>query len=216
MRTHRIVTGALLALLLAVGAARPAAGHEEISPAEVPTGKAVFLTLLAANETRSALTRITVTAPTGVEFGAATRQPAGWTAERSPTAITWTGGTLAPGTFEQWGFEVEAIDQPGPLRFRVASGYAGGGSDTHSVEIVAVAPGPSGTTVPSPVTTVTTTPAEAPDTTEPVTTNADADSSSRETAALALAGVALVLALVALAAALRGGRRAGPAEARDW
>lgn len=215
MRTQRIATGALLALLLAVGPARPAAAHEEISPAQIPTGRAAFLTLLAANETRSALTRITVTAPAGVELGAATRQPAGWTAERSSTAVTWTGGSLAPGTFEQWGFELEAVDQPGPLRFRVASAYAGGGTDTHSVEIAAVAPGATGTTDPSPVTTATTA-AAGPDATEPAAAATDEDSTGRENLALALAGVALVLALLALVAAVRSGRREGSAEARDW
>lgn len=60
--------------------------HEEISPTTIPTGRANFVTLLAANGESTALTKLTLTAPDGVTFGDATRQSAGWTAEKSKTA----------------------------------------------------------------------------------------------------------------------------------
>ena len=213
----RAAVGAALALALVLQAV-PASAHEEISPVTVPTGKAVFLTLLAANETRSALNRITLTAPSGVEYGGATRQPAGWTGQRSGTTVTWSGGSLAPGAFEEWGFEIEAVDQPGPLRFRVASAYASGGTDTHTVVIDVVAAGTTPTTTSAPTVTVGTAPEDTADTTaapEAAAPESDSDSSGMENVAVGLAGVAVVLALVALVAAVRGGRnRAG--EARDW
>jgi hypothetical protein len=214
---HKPLFAAALAMAAVVATAVPAAAHEEISPSTIPTGRPVFLTLLSANEARSAVTQIRIAAPAGAEFGAATRQPSGWTAERSATTITWSGGSLAPGAFEEWGFELEPVGQPGSLRFRVTSTLASGGTDTHSVDVTAAAAGATPTSVaPAASDAVTTTVAPSSPTTaaEVAATPTEADSDSRANIALALGGVAVVLALVALVAALRGGR-ATP-EARDW
>ena len=219
------IAGALLTMTLVLAAA-PAWAHEEIAPATVATGQPTFMTLLSANETRSALNKLTLTAPSGVTLGAATRQPEGWTAEKSERAITWTGGSVAPGSFEEWGFEIEPVDQPGELRFRVASAFASGSTDTHTVIVTAGAGGASSPATSEPTVTVGTAPEGEDDTTTssdaaaaPASSGDGSDSSGRANVAMGLAGAALLLSLVALVAALRSARgHGGPTapEARDW
>ena len=214
-----LIASALAAVLALIGG--PAWGHEEMSPTSIPTGRPNFVTLLAANEASSALNRLTLTAPDGVTFGDATRQPSGWTAEKSDKAITWTEGSLAPGAFDEWGVEVNALNQPGALRFRVASGFASGSTDNHTVEITAVAAGTAPTTA-APAATVTT--GKTSDSTTATTAAAagvpDDDGSSadsRANLALVLGALALALSLIALASALRSrGRPDGPEEAKTW
>lgn len=217
MRMRKSLAGALLALALALTAG-PAWGHEEMSPATIPTGTANFVMLQVANEARGEMSRLTLTAPENVNFGDATRQPAGWTADKSEKVITWTGGALAPGAFDAWGVELEAVDQPGPLRFRVASSSGGGSPSASTVEIAAVAPGAAPTTA-APAVTVTA--AETAGSTTTVATAAagpatdsDGGGSSRANLALVVGALALALSLVALAAALRG--RGGVEEAKTW
>jgi len=123
--------------VLALGAAAPAWAHEEINPSSVPTGKPVFFTLSAANEKQVNLTKMTLTAPQGLAFGAATREPAGWTANKTDTVVTWTGGAVKPDQFETWGFEIEGADQPGTLTYKVTLGYADGSTDDVQVPITA-------------------------------------------------------------------------------
>ena len=196
--------------------------HSEITPTTLPTGRPNFVTLLAANEAKSALTKMTLTAPEGVTFGAATRQPAGWTAEKSKTAITWTGGSLAPGAFDEWGVEVDALNQPGQLRFRVANAFASGAPDNHTVEIAAVAPGPGAPPTAAPAVTVTTgAPSESTTATTATAAAApDDDGSSgdsRANLALVVGALALALSLVSLASALRSrGKPDEAPEAKTW
>src|SRR5919199_6361891 len=121
----RALAGMAAATVL-LGLATPALAHEEIDPATIPTGKPVFLTLKAANEKGVDLTRVTLRAPAGIPFGETTRQPPGWAADRSDTAITWSGGRVAPRGFEEWGFEIDGAGQAGPLRFELETGFADG------------------------------------------------------------------------------------------
>ena len=80
--------------------------------------------ILSANEKQVDLTKMTLTAPQGLAFGAATREPAGWTANKTDTVITWSGGAVKPDRFETWGFEIEGADQPGTLTYKATLGYA--------------------------------------------------------------------------------------------
>ena len=222
MRFRKWLTAAALAVAV-IFTGGPAWGHSEMRPTNIPTARPNFVTVLAANESSSALTRLTLTAPDGVTFGAATRQPAGWTAQKSKTSIIWSGGSLAPGTFDEWGVEVDALDQPGTLRFRVANVFASSPADTHTVEITAVAPGTTPTTG-APAVTVTTAPtsdsttattgtAAAPGTSDDDKSSAD----SRANLALVFGALALALSLVALASALRSrGRPDEVQEAKTW
>lgn len=197
-----------------------AGAHEEISPATVPTGRPVFLTVSAANERRVDLTKLTLTAPQGLTFGGTTREPSGWTAARTADVITWTGGAVPPGRFEQWGFELEAIDQPGTPAFRVSAEFADGFADTHQVVLTVAAD--TGTAAP-PATTAPATTVQAPVTTAataaaPTTAAHDDDGDGEGTLAtvsLVVALAALVLSVVAMARG-RKGSPAPAAEEQDW
>ncbi|MCU1448088.1 MAG: hypothetical protein JWP02_258, partial [Acidimicrobiales bacterium] len=97
-----IVVLAAVAAVMAV--ATPAWAHEEINPKQFPTGQPTFFMLSAANEQTADLTKVTLTAPKGVAFGATTHEPQGWTVNRTDAVITWNGGAVKPDTFEQWGY----------------------------------------------------------------------------------------------------------------
>lgn len=200
-----LVAAAVLVVAM-LATAGPAWAHQEISPTSFPTGEPAFLTLTVANERTADLTSVTLTAPAGATFGPATRPVPGWTAERSPTEITWSGGSLAPGTFEHWGFEVNAVAQPGPLPYAVSFGYADGASGEAEVEVTAVAAGtePVAPTTPTPTTAAPTTTATA----SPPPAGAEGDDNGLATAALVVGIGAAALALVAIVVAAR---RRGPA-----
>jgi len=180
------------------------------------TGRPTFLVLSTANEQKADLTKIVLTAPTGLTLGGTTREPVGWTAQRAGSNLTWSAAANAgaqPDHFDQWGFEVEGADQPGAFTFKVALGYADGKTDQVDVPVTVVA----GDTAPS--TSATTSP--------PVITPLMYPSQGRANTALAVGAVAAVLSLIALALAMR--RRSatgtdqpsGPADddatgAQDW
>jgi len=210
---------ALVATALALAGAAPAWAHQEISPASVAVGRPALLMLSAANEKRVDLTSVTLTPPSGQQFGHATRDPAGWTAALTRTRIQWTGGAVRPDRFEHFGFEVEPIGQPGDLTFRVAVGYADGTtaeSDVPLRAVVADGAPPATTVAPAPATTA---PAGGePAGAAPAPVAADDAGSGRGVATLAL-----VVALAALAASVaglaRGRRPAQPAasgQGQDW
>jgi uncharacterized protein YcnI len=200
-----VVFLAVLAAVLA--AAVPAFAHEEINPKQFPTGQPTFFTLSAANEQKADLTKITITAPKGVNFGATTHEAQGWTVDRADTLITWSGGAVKPDHFEQWGYEIDSADQPGTLTYKVTLGFADGKSDDVNVQTTAVAG--SGTTA-TPATTA-------------AKSGAGNSARSRANIAIGLGAVALVAALIALglAARKRGNgtaalATAGGGQKQDW
>jgi hypothetical protein len=195
---RRLVLGGLIVGAAILGLVGPAAAHEEINPSTFPTAKPVFFTLDVANETRADLVKVTLNAPSGVGFGATTKDPSGWTVNRTDQVITWSGGSVKPDRFEQWGFEIEGADQPGTLTYKATLGYADGKTGDVSIDVNAVASVGSGSA------------------------GAGAGSNSRANAALGAGIVALVLALAGLAMGARRGRPqpATPgtdaAKAADW
>ncbi|MEA2825609.1 MAG: hypothetical protein QOG43_48 [Actinomycetota bacterium] len=201
--------------------AAPAWAHEEINPSTIPTGTPTFLTLNAANEKTVNLTQITLTAPSDLAFGTATKSPPGWTANRTDEVITWSGGAVAPEAFEQWGFEIEGADQPGSLTYKVTLGFADGSHDDVDVAITATAAGSGGAPVTEPATPGTGTPPA----TEPPTTAAGGPTVSVKSGdgnsggAYALGAAALALSVVAL---VRSRRKGSPSPAdtptggKDW
>lgn len=175
---RRIAVGVLVgACVLLQGA--PAFAHEEINPSTFPTGKPVFFTLSAANEANADLVKLTVAAPAGVAFGATTKEPPGWTVNRTDQLVTWSGGAVKPDHFDQWGFEIEGADQPGTLTYKLTLSYADGSSDPVSVDISAVSAAATGGTAKT------------------------TGSNSRANAALAVGIVGVLLGLVAVAMSRR-------------
>lgn len=218
-------TAALAVALLVTAGAAPAWAHQEISPASVPVGRPAFLMLSAANEKRVDLTSVTMTPPSGQQFGHATRDPAGWTASLTHTRIAWTGGAIRPDRFEQFGFDVEPIGQPGALAFHVVLGYADGTTSESDVPVTAVVAGDQ-PTVSAPATTVAADPSTTvPDSVAPAPVAAsdggDSDSGS------GVATLALIVGIAALATSVIGlvrGRdrsptpaaRAAEGKGQDW
>lgn len=207
---RRVLCVAAVTAVLVAGAA-PAWAHEEITPSSFPAGKPTFLTLRAANERDADLTKVTLTAPAGVDFGEATRVPMGWTANATPRTITWTGGTLKHANFDEWGYEIEGADQPGTLTYKVTLGYADGSSQDVDVAVTAVAAGTSSAVTTAVATTTATT---------------EAKSSGGETArqraniALGLGILAVILSVIGIA---MGARRrnadttvAAGGDKQDW
>jgi hypothetical protein len=193
---RRFVVLTALAVVLAAG---PAWAHEEINPSTFTVGKPTFLSITAANEKQVRLTKLTLTAPAGLNFGETVRNPAGWTSTRTDTVITWTGGTVDPDRFESFGFEIEGADQPGSLSYKATLGYADGSNDDVTVSVTAVAAGSTSSG-----------------------SDPGGSGSGRANAALGLAVVALALSVAALALGRRGGTaKPAPAGAaagaeQDW
>ncbi|HVW30982.1 MAG TPA: hypothetical protein VHL53_00460 [Acidimicrobiia bacterium] len=194
---------AVAAVVLGAG---PALAHEEINPKTFPTGQPTYLTLNAANEEAVALTKVVLHAPAGVGFGENTRSPAGWTVNRTDDTITWSGGTIKPSTFEQFGYEIEGADQPGTLAYKITLAFADGKTDDVEVDVTATAPTGPGSATTGP--TVTT--GAAPATTAPPGEKSGSSDSSSGTAKAALA-IAIIALIVAAGALAVGGRRRGPA-----
>jgi uncharacterized protein YcnI len=216
-----VVILAAFAAVLAMAA--PAFAHEEINPKQFPTGTPTFFTLSAANEKKVNLTKITITAPKGVSFGATTRSPAGWTVDASDTVITWTGGAVKPDNFDQWGYEIDSADQPGTLTYKVTLGFGDGSSDDVNVQTTAVAPGTATTVAGG---GAVTTAATSGSTAATIEAKSDESSTARTRAniALVLGAVGLLAAIVALVLASRksGGAGtsapagAGGGQKQDW
>lgn len=195
----------LAVLAAALLAAAPAAAHEEIAPTSIVVGKAAFLTLSAANEKNVNLVGLSVAAPKGATFGDGVREPAGWKANVSEDTVSWDGGVLEPGHFEQWGVELEAVDQPGTLTFTFTLRFADGTTENSQVPLTVAAPAaatPPTTAAAAAASTPTTVGSSATSIAAAPTSSPDGDH-NRANLALVVAVAAGVLALAALAAAWR-------------
>jgi len=208
---------ATFVIAAAVLSAGSAGAHEEISPPSLVTGKPAFLTLAAANEKQVDLVSISLAAPTGAPFGGSTRQAPGWVVQRDQGSITWSGGSVKPEGFDEWGFEVEGADQPGQLQYKVTLGFAGGQTETSDVVVDAVAPGEP-TTSPTVGTAVTSAPAAGVSTSvgtpggaQEAVASTKSTGSGKANTALTVAIVSGIVAVAALALAAR--RRSTPSAA---
>ncbi|HZD74878.1 MAG TPA: hypothetical protein VE776_13515 [Actinomycetota bacterium] len=203
--TRRIASVLAGALLLLAATVQAALAHEEINPPTVETGKPHFLTMTVANEKEAPITKVAITIPEGAEVGESTHSPAGWKAAVSGSTVTWSSGSLAPGAFEQFGFEIEQPAQPGTLTFTVAM-TAGGDTEQAQVPLTVVAPGAAGQASAPSVTAGAQAAAAAG--------NSGDQSQGRATLALGVGVVGLLLGLVALGVALAR-RRSGAAAAGE-
>lgn len=195
----RRATIAALALVSGlVLVATPAWAHEEINPKVLPTGQPTFFTLSAANEKKSNLVKVVLTAPKGVPVGATTAEPPGWDVAKTDTALTWTataGGGVLPDHFAQWGFETDGADQPGTFTYTVELTYADGSHDPVTIPVTVTAAS-GATNVKGPA----------------------HPSQGRADAAIAIGLVALVLAVAAIAFGRRPRSASQPAreDGQDW
>jgi hypothetical protein len=120
--------------------AAPAFAHNEINPSTITVNKPTYLTLNAPNEGKADLVKVSITVPKGLPLGSLTRQPDGWTVEGDETTKTWSGGTVAPDEFAQFGFETDGAPQPGDFTVKVAETFSDGSTDGGDVVVSAAAP----------------------------------------------------------------------------
>ena len=134
-----IVTAAV-----ALALARPALAHVTVQPTEAPTGAFFRFVVRVPNERPNAdTTRVEVQFPDGLFF--VSFQPkAGWKRTvkmkelsepvelfgqeftEAVDTVTWSGGRVKPGEFEEFGFSARLPERPGSLRFPALQTYSNG------------------------------------------------------------------------------------------
>jgi uncharacterized protein YcnI len=163
MRSLKTLLGAAVLVLATAG---PAAAHVTVQPSEAAPGGYAKLAFRVPNEEEAAnTTKLVVQLPTNATFKSVSTKPLpGWTVTKTDTTITWEGGKIAPGEFQE--FEISVGPLPtdvDALEFKAVQTYddgdvvrwidspvAGGGEPEHpapTLKLVADATTP--TTAPS-------------------------------------------------------------------
>jgi uncharacterized protein YcnI len=137
---------ALLTIAAVVAVASPAWAHVTIEPSQAPKGTDAVLAFTVPNEMDNAdTTEVQVAFPTDHPIADALVQPtAGWTATVQMTkvqnpiktdsgsttdavqSVTWTGGAIKPGQFEQFKVSVGLPDDADSLEFKTLQTYSNG------------------------------------------------------------------------------------------
>jgi uncharacterized protein YcnI len=209
-----VVTGALLGLLLV--AASPAWAHITIEPSSAPKGSDAVLAFTVPNETEDAnTTQVVVVFPSDHPIAdASVEAVAGWTANvehaRSSkpiqtdtgqvneyvSQITWSGGSIPPGQFQEFKVAVGLPDDANSLTFKALQTYSDG---TIVRWIETTAPGGEEPEHPAPVLTLTSASTDnANATATQSSSSSDDDSNTLAIVAIIVGGVALIVGVVAL------------------
>jgi uncharacterized protein YcnI len=144
MRKLALALVAAAALVLAAG---PAHAHVTVNPSEAAQGGFATLTFKVPNESDTAsTTQLVVEIPTDPPITSVSVQPVpGWTAnvQRSPlpepvtseggdeiteavSSITWSGGAIEPGQFQQFPISVGPLPDSDQLVFKAVQTYSDG------------------------------------------------------------------------------------------
>lgn len=129
--------------LLICMTAAPAFAHMEIQPDEAPAGAFFKFAIRVPNERDVGNSKVSVTFPENLIF--VTFQPKeGWTRkvtmktldepieafgasiDEVVDTVTWTGGTINPGEFDEFYFSAKVPDEPGELEFTAEQTYDDG------------------------------------------------------------------------------------------
>ncbi|MCU1430660.1 MAG: hypothetical protein JWL83_4660 [Actinomycetia bacterium] len=208
---------------LAVALAGPASAHVTIEPPEAAKGSDAVLAFTVPNEMdNAATTQVVIAFPTDHPIADAFTEPIpGWTAkvERAKAAkpiktdngdvteyvsrITWSGGSIGPGQFQNFSVSVGLPTDTDSLVFKALQTYSNG-------QVVRWIETPVGGTEPDhPAPTLTLTAAGSSATPGVTTAPAASTTSSKSDSSKGLAVAALVVGIVALlvgAGALARGR----------
>jgi uncharacterized protein YcnI len=146
-RALRLVAAAALVAVVVVATAGPASAHVTVNPREAAKGGFAKLTFRVPNERDDAsTTSLAVRLPTDHPLASVSVRPTpGWTAkvERGPlptpvqtddgqvtdavSTITWSGGTIAPGEFQEFDISVGPLpDDADSLTFPAVQTYSSG------------------------------------------------------------------------------------------
>ena len=140
---RRLLVAAIASLVSLLGA-HAAFAHVTVQPNEAPAGAFFRFTVRVPNERDDAsTTKVVVTFPENLIF--ASFQPKeGWkrqvkmkTLDEPIEAfgaeidtvvdtVTWSGGTIKPGEFDEFGFSVRVPEEPGELEFSAEQHYSSG------------------------------------------------------------------------------------------
>lgn len=122
-----------LAALLVLLTAAPALAHVTVNPSEVAAGDFTKLTFRVPNESDTASTvGLEVVFPEAAPFQFVSVRPtAGWThtvaqTDEAITSITWEGGEIAPGEFQEFEISLGPVPEVGKLEFKALQTYSDG------------------------------------------------------------------------------------------
>ncbi len=202
MRKVIVLAVAAACAFLSVGVAD---GHVTVNPASAPKGGFAKLTFRVPNEDDAAsTTRVEVAFPSDakLEFVSVKPMP-GWTytVAKSPvTTITWSGGKIGPGEFQEFDVSVGPLPKnKDSMTFKALQTYDNG----EVVRWIDIASGSEEPEHPAPVLTLTTASSDHHATASD--DDATTSSTSSDGTARALGGAGLVLGLAALG--LAGSKR---------
>jgi uncharacterized protein YcnI len=221
MIRRALVAVAVGAVVLAVAA--PAGAHITVEPSQAPKGSDAVLAFTVPNELENANTvRVEITFPTDHPIADASVEPlAGWTATVQRTkapkpiqtdngdvtemvqSVTWSGGEIKPGEFQEFKVSVGLPSDADSLEFKAVQTYSNG----QIVRWIEDSP-PNGPEPDNPAPVLTLTGEEATGTTKPAAaTKIDNEDSTARTIGIigiVVGAIGLVVAGVALASRRRG------------
>jgi MYXO-CTERM domain-containing protein len=136
----------LVTIAAVIGVATPAWAHVTIEPSQAPKGSDAVLAFTVPNEMDNAdTTKVEITFPTDHPIADASVEPVtGWTATVQMTkvqtpiktdsgsttdavqSVTWTGGAIKPGQFQQFTVSVGLPDDADSLEFKALQTYSNG------------------------------------------------------------------------------------------
>src|SRR5262245_28333505 len=125
------VVSLVLALAALLAAAAGASAHVGVLPGEAPPGVSQAFTVRVPTERDVPTTVVRVDFPDGLVVSRFQPKP-GWQREvqRSPqgqiSSVTWSGGRIDPGEYEDFNFVARTPAQPGKLSFKAYQTYQGG------------------------------------------------------------------------------------------
>jgi len=116
-----------LAIVAALVAVPVAAAHVTLNPNEAAADSFARFDVRVPNERDDADTvSVTLELPAGLEFVSFQPKP-GWTRTVEGTTVTWAGGTIAPGEFDEFGLSARVPASAGTvLEFPALQEYSSG------------------------------------------------------------------------------------------
>jgi periplasmic copper chaperone A len=210
IRSLAVATGGVLALALAP----VAAAHVTVDPAEAAANSFARFDIRVPTEGGAPTTKVTLRLPKELTFVGFQPKP-GWkrtvvmaklakpitadgeTVTERVAQVTWSGGSIAPGEFDEFGISARMPDTPGKaLVFPTLQTYQGG-------EVVRWI-GPPDAEEPAPRILLTAAASEGdrPTETTAAPTGANDESDSSSTVAIVLSIIGIVAGLIALGVAL--------------
>ena len=125
MRSLKTLLGAAVLVLVTAG---PAAAHVSVQPSEATQGGYAKLAFRVPNEEESAnTTKLEVQLPADGRFRSVSTKPLpGWTVTKTDTTLTWSGGKIAPGEFQEFEISVGPLPAVDELAFKAVQTYDNG------------------------------------------------------------------------------------------